>query len=207
MSGRDPAPLAAQLESEALAREGLGPLVGPPPLVLEIGFGRAELLIGLAEARPGVPFLGVEVSRKRVFKAARRIERRELSNVKVVHATAEYLLERVLPPASVCECWINFPDPWPKKRHWKRRLFQAPFLERLSGVLAPGAALYAATDHLDYAEWIHEALSAAPGLENRAAPTRWFDQRPERPETSYETQWLAEGRRIAYFEYRRQEIS
>lgn len=205
MSGRDPAPLAAQLESEALAREGLESLVGPPPLVLEIGFGRAELLIGLAEARPGVSFLGVEVSRKRVVKAARRIERRELRNAKVVHATAEYLLERVLPRASVCECWINFSDPWPKKRHWKRRLFQAPFLERLSGVLAPGAALHAATDHTGYAEWIHEALSAAPALQNQSASVPWSDQRPERPETSYEAQWLAEGRRIAYFEYRRQE--
>lgn len=205
MSGRDPARLTAWLESEALASEGLEALVGKPPLVLEIGFGRAELLIALAGARPERAFLGVEVSRKRVAKAARRIERHELANAKVVHATAEYLLERVLPGACVSECWINFPDPWPKKRHWKRRLFQPAFLARLERVLAPGARLYAATDHAGYAEWIDEALRATPGLANAQAPERWSERRPERPATSYEEQWLAEGRRIAYFEYVRRE--
>ncbi len=190
------------VESEALRERGLASVLGPPPVVLEIGFGRAELLIDLAARQPGCRFLGVEVSRKRVAKAARRVERSELANLKLVHAPAEYLLERVLGEDLVGECWINFPDPWPKKRHHKRRLFQPAFLALLSRVMQPGARLHAATDHPGYAEWIAETLAGARQFENLAAPARWLDTPPERCVTSYEAQWLAEGRRIAYFEHR-----
>jgi tRNA (guanine-N7-)-methyltransferase len=202
VSDRDPAALAVLVEAELLHERGLAAVLGPPPIVLEIGFGRAELLIDLAARQPERCFLGVEVSRKRVAKAARRVERSELGNVKLVHAPAEYLLERVLPPDVIGECWINFSDPWPKKRHHKRRLFQPAFLALLARVMQPGARLHAATDHAGYAEWIAEALAVTPQLENLAAPAPWSETPPERRVTSYEAQWLAEGRRIAYFEYR-----
>jgi tRNA (guanine-N7-)-methyltransferase len=172
-------------------------------VVLEIGFGRGELLIDLAGADPERRYLGVEVSRKRVIKVARRVARAEVTNARLVHATAELLLERVLPPRSIDECWVNFPDPWPKKRHFKRRLIRPALLARLAEVLRPGARLHVATDHSGYAEWIADALARTPDLESVAGPEPWSAEPPTRRKTGYETEFLAEGRPIFYFEYRR----
>jgi tRNA (guanine-N7-)-methyltransferase len=191
------------LEAEALGEAGLEACFGERPVVLELGFGRAELIQALATADPARGYLGVEVSRKRVAKAARRMGKAGLENVRVVHANAEFVVERALPEASICECWINFSDPWPKKRHFRRRLFQPEFVEGLCVVLAPGAVLHAATDHAGYALWIDDVLRGASRLENLAAPRQWTGSAPARPTTAYEAEWLAEGRRIAYFEYRR----
>jgi tRNA (guanine-N7-)-methyltransferase len=177
--------------------------LGSPSIVLEIGFGRAELIMDLAEAAPERRFLGVEVSRKRVVKAGRRIVKRGLRNCFLMHAPAEYLLERVLPAGCVEECWICCPDPWPKKRHFKRRLIQGAFLERLVAALAPGAPLHIATDHPGYADWITEVMREAKGLENLHAPAAFSRERPDRRLTAYEAEWLEEGRSMAYFDYRR----
>jgi tRNA (guanine-N7-)-methyltransferase len=171
--------------------------------VLEIGFGRGEVLIELASARPDRAFLGVEVSRKRVEKAARRVARAGIANLRLVHASAEYLLECALPPASLAEIWVSFPDPWPKKRHHKRRLLRPAVAALLARALAPGAVLHVATDHEGYAAWIAGVLSAEPALENLHAPAPFSRERPERPETRYEGEFRAEGRPLHYFEYRR----
>jgi len=194
------APLSPVVEVEAVRERGLGWL-GPAPYVLEIGFGRGELLLESARRDSERTFVGLEVSRKRVVKMGRRVERAELPNVRLLHAPAEYVLERVLPDAAVSECWIHCPDPWPKKRHHRRRLLQAPIAREIVRVLAPGAALHVSTDHAGYAEWIHEVLAATPGLENRHAPARWSEEPPERPRTAYEQEWIEDGRRIVYFAY------
>lgn len=193
------------VESEAIRERGLEASLGASTFVLEIGFGRAELMMELAQARPTQIFLGVEVSRKRVQKAARRVARAGIPNLRVVHASAEYLLERVLPPHSVSECWINFPDPWPKKRHHRRRLVQVEVVPVLARALRPGALLHLATDHAPYAEWIDDALSGSKLFDNLHAPRPWSVQAPERSVTAYEREFLAEGRSIAYFEYARSE--
>jgi tRNA (guanine-N7-)-methyltransferase len=177
----------------------------PGGLVLEIGFGRAEALIEMGRLRPDRTFVGVEVSGKRVRKAARRVARAEVRNVWLVHATAEYLLERVLPALSVTECWINFPDPWPKKRHHKRRLIRPSIVDELARALCPGAVLHIATDHVDYAEWIANVMAREPGFVNLHAPDPWSRCPPPRPETGYEAEFVAEGRTIAYLDYRRAE--
>jgi tRNA (guanine-N7-)-methyltransferase len=205
VSATDPAALGPCIEAEQLRALGPHALLGHASLVLEIGFGRAELLMDLAEAAPGRAFLGVEISRKRVVKAARRVQRRGLTNCFLLHAPAQYALERVLPPGCAVECWINCPDPWPKKRHFKRRLIQPAFVALLVRVLAPGARLHIATDHPGYAEWIAQVLSEAPGLENLHAPAPFSSRAPPRRLTAYEQEWLAEGRAMAYFDYRRQD--
>ena len=189
----------------ALAPEQLRELgvAGLERVALEIGFGGGELLLALAERDRKTVFVGVEVSRKRVAKAARRAARLDLANVRLVNAPAQYVLERVLPAASIAECWINCPDPWPKRRHSHRRLFQRELLDQLTVVLGPGARLHASTDDPEYARWIHALISTAPGLENLCAPEPWSTQPPERPATAYEVEWLAEGRQLVYFEYRR----
>ena len=179
--------------------------VGPPPVVLDIGFGRGEVLIAMGLERPERSLLGVEVSRKRVVKVARRLARAGIRNARLVHGTAEYLLERALAPHSIAECWINFPDPWPKKRHHKRRLVRPDVVIRLARVLEPGGRLHIATDHSGYRDQIAEVMAVAPGFRNLHAPDAWGDKRPERCETGYEAEFLAEGREIAYFAYLRED--
>jgi tRNA (guanine-N7-)-methyltransferase len=188
--------------AEELREHGLESRVGVPPIALEIGFGRADLMLVLAADEPKRCFLGVEVSRKRVEKAARRVQRRKLANVRLVHAPAEYMLERVLPENSVSECWINCPDPWPKNRHHKRRLLNREFLCRLGRVMIPGAILHVSTDHPGYADWIRDAFSKAGEFQNLHAPEPWSKKPPNRPQTAYEAEWLADGRTLTYFDYR-----
>jgi tRNA (guanine-N7-)-methyltransferase len=200
--GGGPASFDPFLETERLL-EAIGPTLTAEGVVLEIGFGRGEVLMEMARTAPERLFLGVEVSRKRAEKGARRIARAGIRNVRVVHATAEYLLSRVLPERSVSECWINFSDPWPKKRHHKRRLVRSETLCDLARVMRPGAALHVATDHAGYAEWIAEAFVRIDGFGNLHAPAPWSTERPERLGTAYEEEFLAEGRSIAYFDYRR----
>jgi tRNA (guanine-N7-)-methyltransferase len=202
--GAGPAPFDPFLETERVLEE-IGPTLVAEGVVLEIGFGRGEVLMEMARTAPGRLFLGVEVSRKRALKGARRIARAGIRNIRVVHATAEYLLSRVLPGRCVSECWINFSDPWPKKRHHKRRLVRTETLRDLARVMKPGATLHVATDHPGYAEWIAEAFVGVGGFENLNAPAPWSRERPARLGTAYEEEFLAEGRSIAYFDYRRVE--
>lgn len=173
----------------------------PLPLVLEIGFGRGEFLMAQAEAAPDTPFVGVEVSRKRVLKMARRLAKTPLRNVRLVEATAQEVVQEALPDESIASAWINYPDPWPKKRHFKRRLIQPGFVALLVRRLVEGGALRIATDHPGYAEWIDGVLSATPGLANRYAPDAFRSEVPGRMATAYELEWRAEGRSLHYFEY------
>jgi tRNA (guanine-N7-)-methyltransferase len=175
---------------------------GPLRLVVDVGFGRGEFLTALAQAEPGTAFLGIEYSWKRVLKLVRRLARSELRNVRVVFAPAELVLPR-LPDASVHELWINCPDPWPKKRHHRRRLIQPGFVREVARCLEPRGRLLVATDHPGYAEWIHGVLSSEPALDNEFAPSPWRNAAEGRVPTAYELEWRAEGRDIHYFAYRR----
>jgi tRNA (guanine-N7-)-methyltransferase len=177
-----------------------GDVPKPLPLTLEIGFGRGEFLLAQAEAAPEAPFVGVEVSGKRALKMARRLARTTLRNVRIAHATAQEVVAETLPDESLACVWINYPDPWPKKRHFKRRLIQPEFARLLAHRLVPGGVLRIATDHPGYAEWIHEVLSATPGLVNSYAPDPFRSDVPGRMATAYELEWRAEGRTLHYFE-------
>lgn len=175
----------------------------PLPLVVEIGFGRGEFLLDQAARQPDSAFVGIEYSRKRVLKMARRLARSELRNVRLVEAPAEQVVEETLADESVACFWINYPDPWPKKRHFKRRLIQPAFARRLARCLVPGGVVELATDHPGYAEWIDEVLSAEPALENRFAPDAFRREVEGRMATAYELEWRAEGRALHYFRYAR----
>jgi tRNA (guanine-N7-)-methyltransferase len=205
-----PAPPSAAQEIQPIVdlldldAEHLASTLGASPRVLEIGFGRGELLLATATEQPQRRFLGVEVSRKRVEKMGRRVVRAGLGNLRLVRAPIEPLIESVLPDASFAECWVHCPDPWPKKRHHRRRFFQTHSVSWLARVLAPGALLYASTDHVEYAHWIAQVMSGSPDFENLCAPLPWSSARPaQRAATAYETEWLADGRTIAYFSFRR----
>jgi len=174
------------------------------PLVVEIGFGRGEFLADLAARAPQQCFVGIDYSAKRALKLARRLARGELQNVRLLGAAAQEAVTRAIPDASVRCFWINFPDPWPKKRHFKRRLITPAFARELVRCLEPGAAVEVATDHPGYADWIHQVLSGTPGLENDHAPQPWRAT-PEagRMPTAYELEWRALGHAFHFFRYRR----
>ena len=180
-----------------------GRVAHPLPLVVEIGFGRGEFLLELAQREPEQAFVGVEVSYKRALKMARRLARLGITNIAIVEGRAEDVLRDALADESVACFWLNFPDPWPKKRHARRRFVQPSALALIARRLAPGGLLRIATDDPDYAAWIDEQLADTPELENRYAPERWRAAVEGRPATAYELEWRALGRSFHFFEYER----
>jgi tRNA (guanine-N7-)-methyltransferase len=170
-----------------------------PRRVLEIGFGRGEFLLAMAEREPEVEFLGIEVSYKRTLKMARKVARAQLGNIRLIEAVAERAIQEVCSPGSLDAIWINFSDPWPKVRHGHRRVIQSEFVSEATSVLRPGGTLYIATDDVPYAHQINEVLSAEPGLGNAYAPWPFLAEVPGRIPTGYEEQWRAVGRPMHFF--------
>ncbi|HKQ29008.1 MAG TPA: tRNA (guanosine(46)-N7)-methyltransferase TrmB [Burkholderiales bacterium] len=158
------------------------------PLVLEIGSGMGETTAAIAQARPEVDFIAVEVHGPGVGSLLNRIESSKLSNLKVIRHDALEVLEKMIPDAALAAIHLFFPDPWPKKRHHKRRLVQPQFAALAARKLAPGATLHAATDSPDYAEHMNSVLSAEPAF--RLADTGFAT----RPATKFE----ARGRRLGH---------
>ncbi len=162
------------------------------PKILEIGFGMGETTALIAAANPQSDYLGVEVHGPGVGAMLRRIDALGLRNVRVIQHDAVEVVERMIAPATLDGVHVFFPDPWPKKRHHKRRLLQPEFVGVLAARMKPGASLHAATDWEDYAVQILEVLSAEPLLENTAAG---FAPRPAgRPLTKFE----ARGARLGH---------
>jgi tRNA (guanine-N7-)-methyltransferase len=180
-----------------------GDLPAPRGLVVELGFGRGEFLWALAEGDPERAFLGVEYSGKRVLKMARRLAKGGPANVRILEGRAEDAVLDLLDPGSVDTFWVNFPDPWPKARHHRRRMLQPAFVRALAERLRPGGALEVATDDVPYAEWIAAALAGEALLENLLAPEAFAREVPGRKATAYELEWRAEGRPLHFFRYRR----
>ncbi|MDO8933974.1 MAG: tRNA (guanosine(46)-N7)-methyltransferase TrmB [Rhodocyclaceae bacterium] len=154
------------------------------PRILEIGCGMGETTATIAAAHAENDYLGIEVHTPGVGSLLKEIAVRELSNLRVVQHDAVEVVRDMLPPASLAGIHIYFPDPWPKKRHHKRRLIQAPFVALLASRLAPGGYFHCATDWEEYAEQMLEVLAGEPLLENTAAG---FAPRPDyRPLTKFE---------------------
>jgi tRNA (guanine-N7-)-methyltransferase len=168
---------------------------------LEIGFGGAEHLIWQAKANPDVGLIGCEPFEDGVVKALAAIEDGGLANVRVHPDDARPLL-RWLPDASLGRAFILFPDPWPKKRHQKRRLFSADLLRELARAMKPGAELRLGTDIGDYARSSLLALRQVPAFRWLAeSPADWRDRPPDWPQTRYEAKAIREGRRRYFFRF------
>jgi tRNA (guanine-N7-)-methyltransferase len=154
------------------------------PLILEIGFGMGDATAQIAAKSPHLNFLGIEVHPPGVGALLQHIEARPLHNVRIVQHDAVAVLQHMLAPESLAGAMVFFPDPWPKKRHHKRRLIQPAFVALLASRLASGATLHLATDWAPYAQQMLEALSAEPTLVNTA---EGFAPRPAyRPLTKFE---------------------
>jgi tRNA (guanine-N7-)-methyltransferase len=156
------------------------------PVVVEIGFGNGEALAKSAAADPQSDFIGIEVHQPGVGHLLRLLDAGGIENVRVVCTDAvEWLRDRV-PEGSLATVRIWFPDPWPKKRHHKRRIIQPEFVRLLAGKLAPGGLLHLATDWVPYAEHMLEVLSKEPDYRNRS-PSGDYCERPSwRPLTRFE---------------------
>ena len=161
------------------------------PLIVEIGFGMGAATAQIAAAMPGTDFLGIEVHEAGVGALLRRIGEAGLANLRIVRHDAVEVLREMIVPCSLAGVHVFFPDPWPKKRHHKRRLIQGGFVALLASRLAPGGTLHCATDWQPYAEQMLEVLSAEPGLRNTA---EGYALRPAyRPLTRFEQRGLALG--------------
>lgn len=173
----------------------------PAKRVLEIGFGRGEFLLAMAERSPELDFVGIEISFRRTLKMARKVARAKLVNVRLLEARAEVALKQLFLPGGLSEIWVNFSDPWPKARHARRRVIQAPFVADAARALDTGGVLYVATDDVRYAHQIGEVLAAEEALFNRYAPWPFLYDVPGRAYTGYEEQWRAMGRPLHFFAY------
>ena len=167
------------------------------PLVLEIGSGMGETTIEIARAHPGTDFIAIEVHGPGVGSLLKQIAAEGLSNLRVIRHDAVEVLERMIPDDALAAIHLFFPDPWPKKRHHKRRLVQRTFAALAARKLAGGGSLHAATDWPDYAAQIERVLSAEPLLE--AAQQRSID----RPSTKFERRGLGLGHPVRDLLFRR----
>jgi tRNA (guanine-N7-)-methyltransferase len=156
------------------------------PRVAEIGFGNGENLTALAAAHGDRDFLGIEVHRSGVGRVMLAAEEQRLSNIRVVCHDAVEVLEHQIPLHSLDEVLLLFPDPWPKKRHHKRRLVQSPFVELVAARLTPSGLFRLATDWQPYAEHMLEVLSACPQLQNLSADRTFVPRPEERAPTRFE---------------------
>ena len=165
------------------------------PTDLEIGSGKGRFLLELAMSRPDRNFVAVERAAKYHRLCCDRAARRGLTNVRLIRTTAEDLLFRLLEPGSVDDMYVLFPDPWPKKRHHKRRLFTAEVVAAMAAALQPEGRILVKSDHADYAHVIRQALDGAGGL-------RWLDSEHAfagLPKTGFEHKYLDQGRTIFAF--------
>jgi tRNA (guanine-N7-)-methyltransferase len=193
--------LALSLADPAPAR--LGELFRPalPDVWLEVGFGGGEHLLAQARANPGVGLIGCEPFQDGVVKVLSAIEADGIANIRLFADDARQVL-RWLPAAGIARAFILFPDPWPKKRHQKRRLVSEPMLAELARVLRLGAELRLATDIGDYAAWMLLAVRRQGGFHWQAeGPADWRRRGPDWPQTRYEQKAVSDGRRCYYFKF------
>lgn len=156
------------------------------PRTLEIGFGNGDALLAMATSQPQTDFIGIEVHRPGVGRLLRELEQRALTNVRVVREDAVPILENSLPDDSLDRLLLFFPDPWHKKRHHKRRIVQAAFIELLARKIASGGILHMATDWEDYAEHMLDVMGLSPAFRNCAGAGNYSPKPDYRPTTRFE---------------------
>jgi tRNA (guanine-N7-)-methyltransferase len=173
------------------------------PRTLEIGFGNGESLVALAAAHPERDFLGIEVHRPGVGHLMLRAEEHRLTNLRAICRDAVEVLQRCIPAGSLDELLLYFPDPWPKKRHHKRRIVQPDFVALVASRLRPGGAFRMATDWQHYAEQMLEVAGHCATLRNES-PQGGYVPRPEsRPLTRFERRGQHLGHEVRDLAFRR----
>lgn len=164
------------------------------PVTMEIGFGMGHATIEIAKANPEMNYLGSEVHVPGVGRLLSEIKKNQLKNLYILNHDALEVLDVMIPDNSIFGFHIFFPDPWPKKKHHKRRLIQRPHTDILARKLSPGGYIYFATDWEEYAQSAMDELSLTEGLHNKyegyAPHQEW------RPRTKFERKGIEAGREI-----------
>lgn len=161
-------------------------------LHVEIGFGNGDFIVNMAKQYPQSLFVGFEISLESVERAVKRCITHEVKNIRFIRGDAGTLLRELFPPNSIQHVYMNFPDPWPKKRHENKRLIKPPFLQTLANVLELNGIYELTTDQEDYA---NAAKSLFEQSDYFAIKT--FEKNPQRPiQTKYEKKWIELGRNI-----------
>lgn len=176
------------------------------PLCVEIGTGYGHFMLEYCEKNPDVNFIGMDFRFKRSYNLARKLAVHPHKNFKYLRARGERI-EFMFKESEVDRLFYFFPDPWPKKRHHKKRLFQMPFLQAAYKVLRPGGTLYVKTDHGHYAEWMSEFINMPEALELFEIKLHTFDLYKEKPDhylasfqTKFEKIFLKKEDQIKAFE-------
>ncbi|MFC4497569.1 tRNA (guanosine(46)-N7)-methyltransferase TrmB [Streptomyces ovatisporus] len=173
------------------------------PVVLEIGFGMGEATAEMAAAEPDTGILAVDVHTPGQGNLLRLADERGLTNIRVGNGDAIILLREMLAPDSLSGLRVYFPDPWPKKRHHKRRLIQPEFLDLVAGPLRSGALVHCATDWEPYAEQMLDVLSRHPAFENTQLDGGFAPRPDVRPRTRFEEAGLEKGHKVRDLLFRR----
>lgn len=164
------------------------------PLWVETGFGNGDALLSMAQRYPEKNFLGIEVHAPGVGHLLQRIKTSEVDNIRVVRHDAVEVFDNMLAAESVERALVFFPDPWPKKRHHKRRILQTDFVTVIENALQPAGVIHCATDWQEYAEWILELLQTRDRLKNLTAANQYAERPDYRPATRFENR----GRRLGH---------
>jgi tRNA (guanine-N7-)-methyltransferase len=172
------------------------------PRMIEIGFGAGEALLAFAHSHPDVDCIGIEVHRPGVGHLLLGAEAENVRNLRIVCHDAVEVLEQQIAPASISLVHVFFPDPWPKKRHHKRRLIQPAFVQLLARVLCAGGTLRLATDWEHYAMHMREVIDASSAFENTSA-LGFVARAADRPLTRFERRGQRLGHDVWDLEYRR----
>jgi len=171
------------------------------PVIVEIGFGMGRATAVIAGENPDKNYIGLEIHKPGIGRLLWEIEQRPLSNVRIIEHDATEVFQNTIPSNSLEGVHIFFPDPWPKKRHHKRRLIQQPFTDYIRSKLKPGGYIYMVSDWSDYADWALSVLTNTEGMVNVyngfAEPQSW------RPQTSFEKKGLDKKHEIKELFFRR----
>ncbi len=172
-------------------------------LALEIGCGVGDFIVQMAQLHPDVNFIAIDFYNKGCIKTCKRIDKAELSNVRVLRAEARSFIGACIQPETLQKIVINCPDPWPKLRHRKRRLVNTAFVAYLSGFMKRGADFYFATDFVDYGLDVAEFMALQQGFDNQLAPDKFRHHLEEYPVSKYMRRFLEMGQPIYYIHYRK----
>lgn len=172
------------------------------PLKVEIGFGNGTFIFDKAQEEPDADFIGIELYHKGIRSLAKRIKKYSIKNIIIIYANAKKVLADSIRDNELTEVFINFPDPWPKKRHKKRRLVNINFTQLIFSKLRNKGKVYLATDSKDYIKEMLVSFEGKPGFKNLAGRLKYSEKAPYPYTTNYEEKSLSNGEKNYYLQYK-----